>query len=84
MKYQLITVNHDYFIYRHDVSQIAGLTAISFGVEDIDRYIIVYKKDQLPSENEVCARRNGEEWNKETAEKYAQKVAHIMFRIFSN
>lgn len=70
-------------LYRHDVSQIAGLTAISFGVEDVDRYIVVYKKDQLPSENEVCARRNGEEWNKETAEKYAQKVTFIFKCNFS-
>lgn len=59
---------------RHDVAQIAGLTAMSFGAEDIDRYIVVYKKDNAPSEDEICARRNGEEWNKETAQKYAQKV----------
>lgn len=59
---------------RHDVAQIAGLTAMSFGQEDVDRYIVVYKKDYAPSDNEIMARRNGEEWNKETAEKYIQKV----------
>lgn len=45
---------------RHDVAQIAGLTAMSFGQEDVDRYIVVYKKDHAPSEDEVFARRNGE------------------------
>lgn len=47
---------------------------MSFGMEDVDRYIIVYKKDHAPSEDEIMARRNGEEWNTETAEKYQQKV----------
>lgn len=60
--------------YRHDVAQIAGLTAFSFGQEDIDRYIVVYKKDHAPSEDEIFARRNGEEWNVETSKKYAQMV----------
>lgn len=66
--------------YSHDVAQIAGLTAISFGQEDVDRYIIVYKKERMPSEDEIFARRNGEEWNAETAQKYAQMVI-CLFRI---
>lgn len=56
------------------MAQIAGLSAMSFGVEDVDRYIVVYKKDHAPSEDEIFARRNGEEWNAETAKKYAQMV----------
>lgn len=63
-----------YCKYSHDVAQIAGLLAISFGAEDIDRYIVVYKQNACPSEDEIFARRNGEEWNEETAAKYAQKV----------
>lgn len=47
---------------------------MSFGVEDVDRYIVVYKKERGPCEDEVFARRNGEEWNEVTAEKYAQMV----------
>lgn len=47
---------------------------MSFGVEDVDRYIVVYKKELGPSENEVAVRRNGEEWNAKTAEKYVQMV----------
>lgn len=52
---------------------------MSFGQEDVDRYIVVYKKDYAPSEDEIMARRNGEEWNKETAEKYLQMVGFILF-----
>lgn len=59
------------------MAQIAGLTAMSFGMEDVDRYIVVYKKEHAPSEDEIFARRNGEDWNPETAEKYAKKVWHI-------
>lgn len=56
------------------MAQTAGFIAISFGLEDVDRYIVVYKKDCGPSEDECFARRNGEEWNAETAKKYVQKV----------
>lgn len=56
------------------MAQIAGFTAMSFGAEDVDRYIVVYKKDHAPSEDEIFARRNGEEWNPVTAQKYAQMV----------
>lgn len=57
------------------MAQTAGhLVALSFGAEDVDRYIVVYRKDCGPSEDEVFARRNGEEWNAETAKKYEQKV----------
>lgn len=51
---------------------------MSFGMEDVDRYIVAYKKDNAPSEDEVLARRNGEEWNNDTADKYAQKVFFLM------
>lgn len=63
---------------RHDVAGIAGLIAMSFGIEGVNRYIIVYKKDRGPSEDEVSARREGEEWNELKAKEYAQKVK---FRI---
>lgn len=51
---------------------------MSYGMEDVDRYIVVYKKDRGPSDNEIFARRNGEEWNEETAKKYEQKVIDCM------
>lgn len=47
---------------------------MSFGDEDVDRYIVVYKKEFGPSEDEIVARRNGQQWNDEVAKEYAQKV----------
>lgn len=50
---------------------------MSFGREGVDRYTIIYKKEHLPSEDEIAARRLGEEWNAEKAEEYAKKVLGI-------
>jgi len=47
----------------HDVADVAGLVAFSFGVEDEDRYIQVWKKEYAPCENEIAALRRGEEWD---------------------
>ncbi|XP_049291717.1 sperm-associated antigen 7 homolog [Anopheles funestus] len=55
----------------HDISETAGLFGMSFGTEE-DRYIVVYKKEHLPNEDEVHARKNGEVWNTETAKQYAE------------
>lgn len=74
LPYEAERSNSHFFAYRHDVCAIAGFTAMSFGDEDVDRYIVVYKKDFGPSEDEVFARRNGQQWNAETAKEYAQKV----------
>lgn len=57
---------------------------MSFGDEDVDRYIVVYKKDFGPSEDEVFARRNGQQWNAETAKEYAQKVCEPIFHTMLN
>ena len=45
---------------------------MSFGIEEVDRYITVYKKEFVPSEDEITARKNQEEWNEETAKKYQE------------
>lgn len=42
----------------------------------MDRYIVVYKKEHLPSEEELAVRRNGDPWNKQTAEQYIEKRKH--------
>lgn len=63
-------------IYRtiiHDVAEVGGLIAMSFGQEGIDRHTIVYKKEFVPNEDEILARRNGDEWNDDKAKEYAQK-----------
>ncbi|GAB0100565.1 Sperm-associated antigen 7 [Sergentomyia squamirostris] len=63
-------------VYRsvvHDVAEVAGQIGMSFGEEGVDRYIIVYKKEHSPSEDEIAARRNGEEWNDGVAEEYRKR-----------
>lgn len=45
----------------------------SFGVDGVDRYTVIYKKEFAPTEDELLARRNGEAWNEETAKKYAEE-----------
>lgn len=63
-------------VYRtiiHDIAEVAGLVAMSFGQEGIDRHTIVYKKEHAPKEDEIFARRNGEDWNEEKAKEYAKK-----------
>lgn len=52
-------------------------------MDGIDRYSIVYKKDHGPSEDEVLARRNGDQWNSEKAKEYAQKVRVFLCQAIS-
>ncbi|XP_055846220.1 sperm-associated antigen 7 [Episyrphus balteatus] len=62
-------------VYRgiiHEVAEVGGLVAISFGIEGHDRYSVVYKREFTPSEDEVKARRNGCHWNEKTAKEYAK------------
>lgn len=61
-------------IYRHDVSEIAGLNAFSFGIEDVDRHTIVYKKEFTPNEDELNALRKGEEYDPKKIELMKQMV----------
>ncbi|GFY49708.1 sperm-associated antigen 7 homolog, partial [Trichonephila inaurata madagascariensis] len=55
----------------HDVADIAGLCAYAFGEEEIDRYVMVFKKEYSPSEEELNAYRNGEEWDPVKAKELA-------------
>lgn len=50
------------------------MVSYSFGEEGVDRYIVVYKKENVPCEDELNALRQGEEWNEEIAKQIAQKV----------
>lgn len=81
---QFIPPHHErdsFHIYRnsfsHDVAEVAGLMAMSFGQDGVDRYTMVYKKDFAPTEDEIQARRLGDAWNEEKAKEYAQKVMDI-------
>ncbi|GFR24971.1 sperm-associated antigen 7 [Trichonephila clavata] len=61
-------------VYRniiHEVADIAGLCAYAFGEEEIDRYVMVFKKEYSPSEEELNAYRNGEEWDPVKAKELA-------------
>ena len=33
-----------YFDFSHEVADVAGLTSFSFGIEEQDRYVMVWKK----------------------------------------
>lgn len=61
------------YLNSHDVAEIAGLVGMSFGEDGFNRYMVVYKKEFHPCEDEISARRNGDEWNEETAKEYMMK-----------
>lgn len=62
------------FPCRRDVADIAGLTTYAFGTEDVDRHVMVFKKEYPLTENELDAYRNGEEWDPEKAKEAALLV----------
>lgn len=47
----------------HDTAEIAGLVAHSFGQEDIDRHVVIWKKEFTPCEDEINALKQGKEWD---------------------
>ncbi|XP_061197431.1 sperm-associated antigen 7 homolog [Saccostrea echinata] len=51
----------------HEVADVAGLTSFSFGIEEQDRYVMVWKKEFAPTDDEVNALRAGKEWDPEKA-----------------
>nr|XP_039271034.1 sperm-associated antigen 7 homolog isoform X1 [Styela clava] len=57
----------------HDVAEIAGLIGQAFGKEEDGRYIMLYKKDYPPTEEELSAYRNGEEWDPSKQAKESKK-----------
>ncbi|CAH1240025.1 SPAG7 [Branchiostoma lanceolatum] len=52
----------------HDVVEVAGLTSFSFGEDENDRYVMLFKKEFAPSDEELEAYRRGEEWDPNKAE----------------
>lgn len=49
--------------------------AMSFGEEGVDRYIVVYKREHPPTDDEVAARRDGLEWSEAKALEYKLNVS---------
>ncbi|XP_053378681.1 sperm-associated antigen 7 homolog [Mercenaria mercenaria] len=56
----------------HEVADIASLTSFSFGLEEQDRYAMIWKKEFAPSDEELLAYRRDEEWDPEKAKQIAQ------------
>ncbi|CAL9685609.1 unnamed protein product [Knipowitschia caucasica] len=52
----------------HDVAEVAGLTSFSFGEDEESRYVMLFKKEFAPSDEELEAYRKGEEWDPKVAE----------------
>jgi len=47
----------------HDMSETAGLVVHSFGVEDVDRHVVAWRKEFAPCEDELEATKQGIEWD---------------------
>jgi len=60
------------------------MLAYSFGEEEVDRYIMIFKKDSPPSEDELNALRNGQEWNDDIAKRLTEQVCIILLRYKPN
>ncbi|XP_053115516.1 sperm-associated antigen 7 [Hemicordylus capensis] len=52
----------------HDVVEVAGLTSFSFGEDEESRYVMIFKKEFAPLDEELDAYRRGEEWDPQQAE----------------
>ncbi|XP_069499858.1 sperm-associated antigen 7 [Ambystoma mexicanum] len=52
----------------HDVVEVAGLASFSFGDDEESRYVMIFKKEFAPSDEELEAYRKGEEWDPQKAE----------------
>uniref|UniRef100_A0A3B1J3L4 Sperm-associated antigen 7 homolog n=2 Tax=Astyanax mexicanus TaxID=7994 RepID=A0A3B1J3L4_ASTMX len=52
----------------HDVAEVAGLTSFSFGEDEESRYVMLFKKEFAPCDEELEAYRRGEEWDVAKAE----------------
>ncbi|XP_067942667.1 sperm-associated antigen 7 homolog [Watersipora subatra] len=56
-----------------EITDDAGLVAFSFGEEEVDRHVIVWKKESAPSDDELAVLRSGGEWSEEKSLEIKQK-----------
>ncbi|XP_044743531.1 sperm-associated antigen 7 [Chrysoperla carnea] len=49
----------------HDLAESAGFLSYAFGEDGVDRHVRIYRKENPPCDDELSARRRGEEWNDE-------------------
>lgn len=64
-RHEFPAMDHVHRTVVQDVADVAGLTCHSFGIEDVDRHIILFKSDSLPGEDELAALRRGEVYDPE-------------------
>lgn len=72
-----------FICFSHEAAEIAGVTAFSIGEEEVDRRIIIYKKDHVPDEDELNALKRGEEWTPEKARLLAEQVRRCLIQQLS-
>lgn len=61
-------------LFRHEVSETLGYISYAFGIDGIDRYIRVYRKENPPCEDELLARRRGDPWNEQVKQELIESV----------
>jgi len=58
----------------HDISEVTGaIVAHSFGQEDEDRHVVMWRKEDPPSEDEVNCLKGGKKWDPDTNEREKQE-----------
>ncbi|KAK1153290.1 hypothetical protein AOXY_G29665 [Acipenser oxyrinchus oxyrinchus] len=65
----------------HDVAEVAGLTSFSFGEEEESRYVMIFKKEFAPSDEELEAYRRGEAWDPQIAEEKRKIKQQAQFEL---
>ena len=61
----------------HDIADKHDLVAISFGIENIDRHSVVYKKEFKPNEEELETLRKGDVYDRKLKELQEQMVCDL-------
>lgn len=72
-EYKFPPMNKVYRTIIHDVAEEANIWAYSFGEEDVDRYMILFKREHAPSEDQINTLRRGEEWNEEVGKRLQEE-----------
>ena len=56
------------------MAEVAGVLAYSIGEEEVDRHVMLFKREFAPCDDELAALRRGEEWDPQKAKEIALKV----------
>ncbi|CAH0556754.1 unnamed protein product [Brassicogethes aeneus] len=57
----------------HESAESKGLLSYAFGIDGVDRYIRIYRKENPPSPDEIAARKRGEPWNEQIQQQLFEK-----------